>query len=191
MSWFTPNKPNNTLRSKRALSAGELCIFAMLGTLMFCSKIVMEWIPNVHLLGMLTMVYTLVYRKKALIPIYVYVMLNGIYADVYKRQQFSAVARHVTTGIKSASRSPFWLVERRVTATVKLQMLKPEPLVVLSSGSRVRFPIKKHLFMLYSASSAGCSAGAVSYTHLRPYPPGPLPASAGAVSGDLATPGRS
>ena len=52
----------------------------MLGTLMFCSKIIMEWIPNVHLLGMFTMVYTLVYRKKALIPIYVYVMLNGVFA---------------------------------------------------------------------------------------------------------------
>ena len=37
----------------------------------------MEWIPNVHLLGTLTMAYTLVYRKKALYPIYVYVFLNG------------------------------------------------------------------------------------------------------------------
>ncbi len=80
MSWFTPNKSNSPSHSQSALSAGELCIFAMLGTLMFCSKIVMEWIPNVHLLGTLTMVYTLVYRRKALIPIYVYVLLNGIYA---------------------------------------------------------------------------------------------------------------
>ena len=52
----------------------------MLGTLMFCSKIVMELLPNIHLLGMLTMVYTLVFRTKALIPIYVYVFLNGLYA---------------------------------------------------------------------------------------------------------------
>lgn len=52
----------------------------MLGTLMFVSKIVMEGLPNVHLLGMLTMTYTLVFRKKALIPIYVYVFLNGLYA---------------------------------------------------------------------------------------------------------------
>lgn len=58
----------------------DLCVFAMLGTLMFLSKIVMEAIPNVHFLGALTMVYTLVYRKRALIPIYVYIMLNGIYA---------------------------------------------------------------------------------------------------------------
>ncbi len=52
----------------------------MLGTLMFVSKIVMEGLPNIHLLGMLTMTYTLVFRKKALIPIYVYVFLNGLYA---------------------------------------------------------------------------------------------------------------
>jgi len=52
----------------------------MLGTLMFCSKIIMEALPNIHLLGMLTMTYTIVFRKKALIPIYVYVMLNGLIA---------------------------------------------------------------------------------------------------------------
>ncbi len=58
----------------------ELCIFAMLGTAMFCSKLLMELLPNIHLLGMLTMVYTLVFRVRALIPIYVYVFLNGLYA---------------------------------------------------------------------------------------------------------------
>ena len=57
-----------------------MALFAMLGTIMFCSKIIMEFLPNVHLLGMLTMTYTVVFRKKALIPIYVYVMLNGLYA---------------------------------------------------------------------------------------------------------------
>ena len=55
-------------------------MFAMLGTVMFCSKIIMEMLPNIHLLGMLTMTYTVVFRKKALIPIYVYVMINGLYA---------------------------------------------------------------------------------------------------------------
>ena len=47
---------------------------------MFISKIVMEALPNVHLLGALTMIYTLVYRRKALIPIYLYVFMNGLYA---------------------------------------------------------------------------------------------------------------
>ncbi len=57
-----------------------MTVFAMLGALMFVSKLVMEWAPNIHFLGMLTMTYTIVYRWKALIPIYVYVFLNGAYA---------------------------------------------------------------------------------------------------------------
>jgi len=57
-----------------------MVVFAMLGTLMFCSKIIMEVLPNIHLLGMLTMVYTIAFRRKALLPIYVYVMINGLYA---------------------------------------------------------------------------------------------------------------
>ena len=52
----------------------------MLGAIMFCSKIIMELLPNVHLIGMFTITYTVVFREKALIPIYVYVMLNGLYA---------------------------------------------------------------------------------------------------------------
>lgn len=68
----TPNKNFATTK--------ELVVFALLGTVMFISKILMEVIPNIHLLGMLTMTYTVVYRKKALIPIYVYVLLNGLYA---------------------------------------------------------------------------------------------------------------
>lgn len=62
------------------LTVREMCVFAMLGALMFASKIIMEVLPNIHILGMLTMVYTIAFRKKALIPLYVYIMLNGIFA---------------------------------------------------------------------------------------------------------------
>ncbi len=57
----------------------DIVLFAALGTLMFVSKLIMEVLPNIHLLGMFTMAYTVVFRKKALIPIYVNVMLTGIY----------------------------------------------------------------------------------------------------------------
>ena len=57
-----------------------MTVFAMLGALMYASKIVMEALPNIHLLGMFTIIFTIVFRKKALIPIYVYVMLNGLFA---------------------------------------------------------------------------------------------------------------
>ncbi len=58
----------------------ELVVFAMLGSIMFVSDLMMEVLPNIHLLGMLIMAFTVTYRVKALIPIYVYVMLQGVYA---------------------------------------------------------------------------------------------------------------
>ena len=66
--------------NKKHLSIKEICLFAILGALMFVSKVVMEALPNIHLLGMLTITYTIVFRKKALIPIYTYVLLNGLFA---------------------------------------------------------------------------------------------------------------
>lgn len=61
------------------LAVRETVVFAMLGTVMYVSKAVMEFAPNIHLLGVFTIAYTVVYRKKALYPIYTYVILNGIF----------------------------------------------------------------------------------------------------------------
>lgn len=63
---------------KGKVSPREIAVFAMLGALMFCSKRIMEALPNIHLLGMFIMTVTLVFRKKALYPIYTYVMLDGL-----------------------------------------------------------------------------------------------------------------
>ena len=52
----------------------------MFGVLMFSSKLLMEALPNIHLLGMFTVLLTVVYRSRALYPIYTYVLLNGAYA---------------------------------------------------------------------------------------------------------------
>ena len=51
----------------------------MLGALMFCSKLLLEWAPNIHLLALFIITFTLVYRAKALVPIYVFVLLTGVY----------------------------------------------------------------------------------------------------------------
>ncbi len=67
------------MRNKKLQQLADLIIFAMLGVIMFISKYLTEAIPNVHFLGMLTMTYTIVYRKKALIPLYVFVMLMGLF----------------------------------------------------------------------------------------------------------------
>ena len=62
------------------LTTREITVFAMLGAVMYASKMIMEVIPNVHLLGVFTIAFTVVYRKKALYPIYTYVILNGIFS---------------------------------------------------------------------------------------------------------------
>lgn len=67
------------MKSGKGITLFELVLFPILGVLMFVSKLFMEFLPNIHLLGMFIMVFTLVFRWKALIPIYIYVVLVGIY----------------------------------------------------------------------------------------------------------------
>lgn len=61
------------------LTNKEIAIFGMLGAIMYASKFIMEILPNIHLIGVFTVAFTVVYRKKALYPIYTYVILNGIF----------------------------------------------------------------------------------------------------------------
>ena len=61
------------------LKSKDIAVFAVLAALMFASKKAMELIPNVHLLGMFIVSITAIYRSYALIPIYVYVFLDGIF----------------------------------------------------------------------------------------------------------------
>ncbi len=62
------------------LTVREVAIFGMLGAVMYVSKIIMELVPNVHLLGVFIVAFTVVYRQKALYPIYTYVLLNGVFS---------------------------------------------------------------------------------------------------------------
>lgn len=52
----------------------------MFGALMFASDILMEALPNIHLVGMFCVMLTAVFRVRALIPIYVYVALSGVFS---------------------------------------------------------------------------------------------------------------
>ena len=62
------------------LSVKELAVFGMLGTLMCISKYVMEFLPNMHLLAVFTVAFTVVFRKNALYPIYIFVFLVGLFS---------------------------------------------------------------------------------------------------------------
>ncbi len=65
--------------NKKRLSVRDMILFSLLAVLMFCSKVVMAPLANIHLVGTLTMVYTVSFRKKALIPIYLYVLMEGLF----------------------------------------------------------------------------------------------------------------
>lgn len=66
-------------QNKGKISVFELALFSMYGALMFASKLIMEFLPNMHLIGVFVVLFTIVYRKKALIPIYVFVLLTGFF----------------------------------------------------------------------------------------------------------------
>ena len=57
----------------------QTIIFAVFAAMMFALRVVMAPLPNIHPLGMFIMILTVVYRRKALIPIYIYVALEGIF----------------------------------------------------------------------------------------------------------------
>ena len=60
------------------LTLKEAVIFGMLGAVMYASKLLTELLPNIHLIGVLIVAITVVYRRKALYPIYVFIFLTGL-----------------------------------------------------------------------------------------------------------------
>ena len=65
------------------LKLREIIIFALLGVIMFISKLVMDALPNIHLIGAFTIAFTVVYRRKALYPITIFATLTLVYAGFY------------------------------------------------------------------------------------------------------------
>ncbi len=66
--------------AKKKIPLREYLVFSMIACVMFCSRILMQALPNIHLVGMMLVAVTAVYRIKALIPLYLYVALEGIYS---------------------------------------------------------------------------------------------------------------
>lgn len=60
------------------LKVKDIAVFGMLGALMYASKMIMELLPNIHLIGTFIVSMTVVYRKKALYPLYIFIFLTGL-----------------------------------------------------------------------------------------------------------------
>lgn len=61
------------------LSIKEIAVFGMLGGVMYASKLLMDALPNIHLIGVFIVALTVVYRFKALYPIYIFILLTGLF----------------------------------------------------------------------------------------------------------------
>lgn len=61
------------------LTVREIAIFGTVAALMYASKLIMEVFPNIHLIGVFVVALTVVYRKKALYPIYTFVAISGLF----------------------------------------------------------------------------------------------------------------
>ena len=62
------------------LTVREMAEFSLLGAIIFISKQVLEFLPNVHMIATLIVAYTVCFRKKALYPIFVFIFLEGLIA---------------------------------------------------------------------------------------------------------------
>ncbi len=60
------------------LKVKDIAVFGMLAALMYASKIIMDLLPNIHLIGTFIVAMTVVYRRKALYPLYIFVLLTGL-----------------------------------------------------------------------------------------------------------------
>ena len=74
ISWCTPLDIKPTLR--------EIALFGILGALTFGAKVAMSFLPNIEPVSLLVMLYAVVFGRKALYPIYLYVMLEILFYGI-------------------------------------------------------------------------------------------------------------
>lgn len=58
----------------------EIAVLATISALMYASKVFMDLLPNIHLIGVFIVAITVVYRAKALFSIYTFVLITGLLA---------------------------------------------------------------------------------------------------------------
>ncbi len=61
------------------LTTRRMTVFALMGALMYVARQAMAALPNIHLTGLIIVVLTVVYRKQALYPLYLFVLMEGLF----------------------------------------------------------------------------------------------------------------
>lgn len=67
---------------KASLTLREIALFGILGALTFGAKVAMSFLPNIEPVSLLVMVYAVVFGRKALYPIYLYVALEILFYGI-------------------------------------------------------------------------------------------------------------
>ena len=75
LSWYIPvDKYKPTLK--------EVALFGVLGALTFGLKMAMSWLPNIEPVSLLVMLYAVIFGRKCLYPIYLYVVLEILFFGI-------------------------------------------------------------------------------------------------------------
>ena len=64
------------------LTLTELIVLSLLGALLFVVQVVFAFLPNIELVSVLIIIYTRVYGWKVFYPIYLFVVLEGLFYGI-------------------------------------------------------------------------------------------------------------
>ena len=67
---------------KLKLTLREIALFGILGALTFGAKVAMSFLPNIEPVSLFVILYTVVFGRKALYPIYLYVLLEILFYGI-------------------------------------------------------------------------------------------------------------
>lgn len=73
------NLKSNTQHNKLKISTKDIVAIAAMSAILFVVQITLSFIPNIELVTLLIIVFTLVFERKTVFVIYIFAILEGIY----------------------------------------------------------------------------------------------------------------
>ena len=67
---------------KYKLSVRQIALFGVLGAMTFGAKVAMSFLPNIEPVSLLVMLYAVVFGRKSLYPIYLYVVMEILFYGI-------------------------------------------------------------------------------------------------------------
>ena len=64
------------------ITVRELALFSVLGALTFAAKYVMSFLPNIEPVSLMVMLFAVVFGRKCLYPIYLYVAMELLFYGI-------------------------------------------------------------------------------------------------------------